>query len=542
MSYSRPNASDATETRNRTPRSVSPFSGMCSACQDGCEGMCEIGRSAVRGKEIIYPRPFGLISAAAEKDYPLDFSHFNILGTAVGAEGIEPDSDRAIFPAVRVEREIGAGENKIKVKLPVIIGAMGSTKVAAQNWEGLAAGAAISGTIITVGENVCGMDPEAQIKNGRVVKSPELARRVRAFREWYDGYGAIAVQANVEDTRLGVLEYAISDLGVEAVEMKWGQGAKSIGGEVQVNSLEKALMLKKRGYIVLPDPEEEAVQIAFSKGAFKEFERHSRVGMVNEEEFCRRVEELRRAGARFIFLKTGAYRPKDLALAVKLASVAGLDLLIVDGAGGGTGMSPWRMMNEWGIPTIWQEVLLYKYLMKIAASGAYIPPVAVAGGFTLEDHVFKGLALGAPFVKLIAMARAPLTAAMVAKNVGQMVARGNLVPFYRNYGNTVDKVFLNAAELKNRYGPRFKDFPIGALGVYNYFERLKQGLCQLLCGARKFSIDLMSRKDLAALTTEAAKATGITYISNVDAEEADKILDSITARRETYVWNRRCLV
>jgi len=29
---------------------------------------------------------------------------------------------------------------------------------------------------------------------------------------------------------------------------------------------------------------------------------------------------------------------------------AELDLLTVDGAGGGTGMSPWRMMNEWGIP------------------------------------------------------------------------------------------------------------------------------------------------------------------------------------------------
>jgi signal transduction histidine kinase len=36
----------------------------------------------------------------------------------------------------------------------------------------------------------------------------------------------------------------------------------------------------------------------------------------------------------------------------KLLARNELDLLTVDGAGGGTGMSPWRMMNEWGIPPV----------------------------------------------------------------------------------------------------------------------------------------------------------------------------------------------
>jgi len=48
------------------------------------------------------------------------------------------------------------------------------------------------------------------------------------------------------------------------------------------------------------------------------------------------VEVLRDAGANHVFLKTGAYRPADLARAVKYASKAELDLLTVDGAGGGT--------------------------------------------------------------------------------------------------------------------------------------------------------------------------------------------------------------
>jgi glutamate synthase domain-containing protein 2 len=127
---------------------------------------------------------------------------------------------------------------------------------------------------------------------------------------------------------------------VECVELKWGQGAKDIGGEVKISSLKKAQMLYERGYIVLPSPTDPLVIKAFEHGAFKEFERHSRVGMVTEESFASRIEELRRVGAKYIFLKTGAYRPADLARAMVFASKYELDLLTVDGAGGGTGMSP----------------------------------------------------------------------------------------------------------------------------------------------------------------------------------------------------------
>ena len=49
------------------------------------------------------------------------------------------------------------------------------------------------------------------------------------------------------------------------------------------------------------------------------------------------------------------------------------------------------------------------------------PPLAVAGGFTFEDQIFKGLALGAPFVKLVGMARGPIAAAMVGKTIGKTI-------------------------------------------------------------------------------------------------------------------------
>jgi glutamate synthase domain-containing protein 2 len=491
-------------------------------CVDGCPGYCEVGRSALRGREIIYPQPFGVSTSGAEKDYPVDFSHFNIQGTCVGAVGVEADPDKATFPVVDISTEVGSSEKKVKLKYPFFTGALGSTDIARVNWEGCAVGAAICGTILVCGENVCGMDPDAEFKNGRVVKSPELERRVRTFKDWYDGYGLMVVQLNVEDTRLGVAEYAIEKLGVEGIELKWGQGAKSIGGEVKLSSLERALQLKQRGYIVQPDPEDPAVQELFKAGGFHEFERHSRLGMVEEESFLKEVERLRGLGAKYVTLKTGAYRAPDLARAVKFASLGKIDLLTVDGAGGGTGMSPWRMMNEWGIPTIHLESLLYKFLKRLEEKGAFVPDCAIAGGIILEDQVFKGLALGAPYIKAVCMGRSTLTAAMVGKTQGK-----NLEEIYgkgKEYREALLRTFIGAMPLKEKYGKDFERIPPAAIAIYTYYDRLAVGLKQLMAGARKFKLGAIQRNDLIALTREAAEVTGIPYVMEADMEEAERIL------------------
>jgi glutamate synthase domain-containing protein 2 len=522
MSFSRPNRSVATGTKNRFGDEVSPFSGLCVICVEGCVGTCEVGKSAYRGTEVIYPQPFGTITAASQKDYPIDLSCFNIMGTAVGAKGIKADSNTAIFPNVNLEVRLG-NDKKIKLRMPILNPGQGSTNVAKNNWDGIAVGAALSGTIVTVGENVVGMDPEARIENGKVVHSPELERRIKSFRDWYDGYGAIVLQANEEDSSLGVLEYGIEKLGVEAVELKWGQGAKNIGGEVEIDDIDRARMLKKRGYLVLPDPDDPDIAASFGK-TLHEFERHSRVGMVKEETFVKRVEQLRKCGAKYVFLKTGAYRPADLARAVKFSSLAKIDVLTVDGAGGGTGMSPWRMMNEWGIPTVYIAALAYRYTDRLAKNGNHIPDLVIAGGFSLEDHIFKALALGAPYFKAVGMARAPMTAAMVGKTLGNLISTRSLPQTVSKYGLSVDEVFAGSVDLKKKYHNRFSGIPVSAIGVYTYFERLAQGLRQLMAGARKFALEHVSRDDLASLTEEAAKISGIPYIMDVDREEVERIL------------------
>ncbi len=525
MPFSKVNSSAATLAKNRTEESIVPASGMCVTCVDGCVGMCEIGKSAYRGHEVIYPQPFGVITTAGEKTYPVDYSHFSIMGTAVGAHGIEADSDKAIFPSVNLEVAVGH-DKKIRFRYPWIIPGIGSTDVAKNNWEGLAIGSALAGTGLTIGENVVGMDSGAVIENGRVIRTVDMERRVALYKDFQrEGYGAIIIQANVEDTRLGVQEYAIEKLGVECVELKWGQGAKDIGGEVKIRSLAKARMLYERGYIVLPNPMDPFVEKAFERGSFSEFERHSRVGMVTEESFAQRIDELRTAGAKYIFLKTGAYRPADLARAIAFASRYKLDMLTVDGAGGGTGMSPWRMMNEWGIPPVELQSLLYEYAKRLSAQGRYVPALTVAGGFTFEDQIFKGLALGAPYVKMVGMARSPIAAAMVGKTIGRAIDENQIPVYVERFGRTKDEIFVTANALRKDLGSStFEKLPCGALGLYTYYERLAQGLRQLMAGSRKFAVDLLSRDDIAALTREAADISGIRFIMEVDKEEVNEIL------------------
>ena len=520
MSFSRPNRSAATVTTTRVE--VAPVSGICVTCLDGCEGPCEIGRSALKGREMIYPQPFGKITAGADKDYPVDFSHFNIQGTCVGAVGVEADPDVATFPAVDCTTAVGA-DGGIKLDFPVFTGAVGSTDIARINWEDMAVGAAISGIIVVAGENICGMDPQSEFKNGKIAKSPEMERRVNAYKQWYDGKGGMIVQANVEDTKLGVPEYVIEKLGVEIFELKWGQGAKDIGGEVKLPSLERALQLKERGYIVLPDPTNPAAQEAFKAGGISEFERHSRLGMVDEEAFHKAVKHLRSVGAKYVTLKTGAYRPADLARAIKYSSDAKIDLLTIDGAGGGTGMSPWRMMNEWGIPTVQLECLTYQMCERLKAKGAYIPPIAIAGGLSLEDHVFKALALAAPYVKAICLGRAIMTAAMVGKTHGKMMAE-KMELEGEDIAEGYVKLFAEGAQLRERFGKDFGKLPPGAIGIYSYVDRLRQGLQQLMAGERKFALQYIERNDLVALTRDAADVSGIPYVMDSDKKEVERIL------------------
>jgi glutamate synthase domain-containing protein 2 len=272
----------------------------------------------------------------------------------------------------------------------------------------------------------------------------------------------------------------------------------------------------------------QAIQAAFKDGAIRQFERHSRLGFVDEEEFYAEVQRLRDLGAKRVTLKTGAYPMRELAMAIRWSSDAKIDLLTIDGAPGGTGMSPWRMMVEWGIPSLYLHAMAHDLCERLARRGLWVPDIAFAGGFSSEDHVFKALALGAPYCKAVCMGRALMIPGMVGKNAEKWL-RGEdegLPKTVSRYGMTKEEIFMNYEVLKDKYGAEVESFPLGAIGIFNAVDKIRVGLQQLMAGTRSWQVPFISRQDLVALTEECAKVTGIPYVMEAFRDEAHAIIDA----------------
>lgn len=212
-------------------------------------------------------------------------------------------------------------------------------------------------------------------------------------------------------------------------------------------------------------------------------------------------------------------------MALRYGAEAKLDLITVDGSSGGTGMSPWPMMNEWGIPTFYLDSLVYQYCEKLTKRGIRVPSIAVAGGFSSEDGVFKAIAMGSPHVKAVCMGRGLMIPGMVGKNIGVWLDKKELPGTVSRYGNKIEEIFVCYEELKEKFGNKIKDIPLGAIGIYTFSQKFKVGLQQLMAGSRNFRISTISRKDLVALTEEASKISGIPYVMNSYKEDAEKILE-----------------
>ncbi len=523
-------------------------SSLCTLCRADCSGQCETWLSSLVGRKLLYPRDFGTVTAGANNTTHVGVSYnsLRIQGYAYGAYGLNGnlsnDPDDCIFPNVDLTTEFGAAV-KTKSRIPLMTGALGSTFIAAKYWDSFAIGGALVGIPVVIGENVVGVDREAVIDNGRIEKAPELDRRINGYLRYFDGYGAIIVQMNVEDTRNGVAEYVANKYGDKCIiELKWGQGAKDIGGEIQVTSLDYALFLKNRGYVVDPNPELPKVQEAFKSGAIRSFARHSRLGGTNlstvdlvREDFMKSVDYLRSLGFKRISLKTGSYGMTELAMAIKFATEGKLDLLTIDGSGGGTGMSPWNMMQSWGVPSINLHSKAHEYASLLAAKGQKVVDLSFAGGFALEDSIFKAIALGAPYTKLVCMGRAIMVPGFVGSNIEGVLRPENKEKVNGNwdelpksvgkYGNKAEEIFASYFDVQDKIGKdEMKNIPYGAIAFWTMADKLSCGLQQLMAGARKFRVDQLARADLFAANRETAKETGIAHVSDVNDETAKKIL------------------
>lgn len=530
-------------------RGVPCESGLCTLCMSSCTGKCETWLSSLRGRKMLYPRNYGDSTAGSGNVTSLGVGYhaLRIQGYAYGANGLKSglsrDPDDCIFPNVDIETSFGSNV-KTKARIPIMTGALGSTFIAANYWNSFAVGAALSGIPIVIGENVVGIDKQAVLSKGRIESAPELDRRIERFLKYHDGYGAIIVQMNVEDTRNGVAEYVIRKYGDKVIiELKWGQGAKDIGGEIQVTSIEYAKFLKDRGYIVDPDPTDPSVAAAFEARAITSFARHSRLGGTNlnnpdevRKDFMDAIASLRKLGYKRITLKTGAYGMEALAMAIKYASEAKLDLLTIDGAGGGTGMSPWNMMDHWGVPSLPLHAKAIEYCKILKEKGQFVPDISLAGGFAREDHIFKAIALGAPFVKLVCMGRAPMIPGFLGSNIEGVFhpdrradLHGHweeLPPSVSQLGKYPEEIFAAWETVKKKVGAQeMKNIPFGAVAMFGYADKLACGLQQFMAGARKFSLKEIATADLVANNKETAEVAGVPYVTQALNDKALKVLN-----------------
>ncbi|MEM4263889.1 MAG: alpha-hydroxy-acid oxidizing protein [Candidatus Woesearchaeota archaeon] len=353
------NACVLTNTKLYSPEHAA-MSGICANCIM-C-GMCEVGAKAKSGRTL-FPGPFGTAQFGAEKRMP-NISDLQILPELYG-EGY-------FFTKVTSETKLGG----FKCSVPLVIAGMGSTKVASDKNDELTIGAAKAGIVRVLGENYLVTFGEEKLKH-----TVELYKKNQK-----KGYGGFVIQINANEHKLGLPKLAVQ-LGADAIEFKIGQGAKQgLGGEIQFEGKELAEKFKKAGYEVI------------DKGNNK-YERHAFPGSLSSESLRATLKEYASYG-KPIWIKTGMgigiIKLIEELEKIKKEEKIQIDCLTVDGHGGGTGMSPWLVMNEMNLPSgALFSALKKKPSFDILLAGGYASGFDVAKAMMLGAN---GVAMGRPFL------------------------------------------------------------------------------------------------------------------------------------------------
>lgn len=472
---------------------------MCSFCTEDCPGTCEIALAAVLGARTVYPITTGNNQIASEKNYPLDYSHFNINGRAFGAQGTDKSLEEITVFDVKLKTEYGT-KNKVKMCLPIILPAL--IKL---NWRDYFGGAAMAGVSCVVGEDARNNDANLVIENGKIINFPLLQEIMDSYAPFYRGDGQLILQCNADDNLMGVPEIAIQKYGYKAIELKFGQAAKGVQPLKRLKDLEAALEKQAAGCIVHPDPSDPKIKDAYENGVCPSFYSCGRFPVWTEENIKIHIEHLRNMGAENVYFKMAGFDEADLERVLRIACDNEIDMVTFDGAGGGSGYSPSKMMNEWSYPTIVLEKKVVEICKRLEKEGFTLPAITITGGFASEDQVFKALALGEGYITSVGLCRAAMAAAMTGKKIGEEIKSGKVPEIFRSFGKSVEEIFSDLPDLCAIYGKEAMMFSPGAIGVFSYLNKIGFGVQHFAALNRKFDIKLLNAEDLIPLTEEAEK-------------------------------------
>lgn len=253
---------------------------------------------------------------------------------------------------VNTETIIGPGAKKpLRLAIPLLVSDMSFGALSEEAKLALSKGAALAGTGICSGEG--GMLPEEQEANERYLY--ELAS---------GGFGF-----SVEKVKR-----------CQAFHFKGGQAAKTgIGGHLPGNKV-TAKVAAVRGL--------QAGEAAISPARFPQWENVAAI-----RDFA---AEIRKAtgGIPIGYKLSAQHIEADIAAALKI----GVDYIILDGRGGGTGAAPLLFRDHISVPTIPALARARRYLDEMDKTGQV--SLVITGGLRTPTDFFKALALGADAVAL----------------------------------------------------------------------------------------------------------------------------------------------
>jgi glutamate synthase domain-containing protein 2/NADPH-dependent glutamate synthase beta subunit-like oxidoreductase len=206
------------------------------------------------------------------------------------------------------------------------------------------------------------------------------------------------------------------------------------------------------------------------------------------DDLIMKVQEFREAvGWRVpVSIKLGAGRIRD---DIKIALKDGLDFVELDGLQGGTGAAGSEVLEYVGIPTIAAIQEALDGLEEIDATGKL--PVILMGGIKDGADAVKAIALGATAVGL---------------GTSMLIAGGCISCMQCSVGTCVIGSATQDAGFVARYEPERR-----ALQMHRFLEAFRWQMASIIHALGYSDVRQVSRKDLVALTPEAAALTRLPY-------------------------------